>query len=77
MQRIVASAALGILLVQLAAGQELYAKIVSLRSWITTGGGSGGDSSGGDYGRNTFYVWLIPANGRRLPRGSRVFTFFA
>ena len=41
--------------VQLAPGQELYVKIVSLRSWMT-GNGAGGDGSGGggDYGRNTF-----------------------
>ena len=53
--------------VQLAAGQELYAKIVSLRGWVSTtnGGGGGGDGSGGDYGRNTFYVWLIPAETAR------------
>ena len=47
--------------VQLAAGQELYVKIVSLRNWITGGGGGGNDGSGGgDYERDTFYVWLIP-----------------
>lgn len=53
--------------VQLAAGQELYAKVVSLRGWVsTTGGGGGdGDAGGGDYGRNTFYVWLIPAETAR------------
>jgi hypothetical protein len=46
--------------VQLVAGQELYVKVVSLRSWITSAGGGGPDGGGGDYGRNTFYVWLIP-----------------
>jgi hypothetical protein len=46
--------------VQLAAGQELYVKVVSLRSWITSSGGGGPDGGGGDYGRNTFFVWLIP-----------------
>jgi hypothetical protein len=47
--------------VQLAAGQELYVKIVSLRDWIS-GGGAGGESGGDNgYGRDTFYVWLIPA----------------
>jgi hypothetical protein len=51
--------------VQLAAGQELYVKVVSLRSWITTSGGGGSDGGGGDYGRNTFYVWLIPAETAR------------
>jgi hypothetical protein len=46
--------------VQLAVGQELYLKIVSLRDWAG-GGGAGGDSgSEGGYGRDTFYVWLIP-----------------
>jgi hypothetical protein len=51
--------------VQLAAGDELYVKIVSLRSWITAGGGGGPDGGGGDYGRDTFYVWLIPAETAR------------
>src|SRR5271169_1968885 len=52
--------------VQLAAGQELYVKIVSLRSWVTSSGGGGdGGGSGGDYGRNTFYVWLIPPDTAR------------
>lgn len=53
--------------VQLAAGQELYAKVVSLRGWVSTTGGAGGDgdAGGGDYGRNTFYVWLIPADTAR------------
>jgi hypothetical protein len=50
--------------VQLAVGQELYVKVVSLRSWITAGG-SGPDGGGGDNGRNTFYVWLIPAETAR------------
>jgi hypothetical protein len=47
--------------VQLAAGQELYVKVVALRSWITASGGGGPEGGGGDFGRNTFYVWLIPA----------------
>src|SRR5882762_3780529 len=49
--------------VQLAAGQELFVKIVSLRAWISSGGGGGdeGGGGGGDYNRDTFYVWLIPA----------------
>jgi Protein of unknown function (DUF2846) len=52
--------------VQLAAGQELYCKIVSLRAWVdTTVGGGGGGTSGGDNGRNTFYVWLIPPEAAR------------
>ena len=53
--------------VQLVAGQELYAEIVSLRGWVSTinGGGGDGDAGGGDYGRDTFYVWLIPADAAR------------
>jgi hypothetical protein len=52
--------------VQLAAGQELYVKVVSLRAWVdTTSGGGGGGVSGGDNGRNTFYAWLIPAETAR------------
>jgi hypothetical protein len=47
--------------VQLAAGQELYVKIVSLRNWVPGNGGGGDEGSGGDYARDTFYVWLIPA----------------
>ena len=45
--------------VQLAAGQELFVKIVSLRNWITGGGGGGDMGGGGDYARDTFYVWLV------------------
>jgi hypothetical protein len=45
--------------VKLAAGQELYVKIVSLRAWIAGGGGGGEGGGGGDYERDTFYVWLI------------------
>jgi hypothetical protein len=44
--------------VKVAPGQELYVKIVSLREWITGGGGS--ENGSGDYARDTFYVWLIP-----------------
>ena len=54
--------------VQLIAGQELYVKVVSLRAWVDTTSGGGGDAGGGgggDYGRNTFYVWLIPAEAAR------------
>ncbi|MBV8132833.1 MAG: hypothetical protein JO282_10040 [Alphaproteobacteria bacterium] len=53
--------------VQLAAGQELYCKVVSLRAWVdtTSGGGGDGSSTAGDSGRNTFYVWLIPAETAR------------
>jgi hypothetical protein len=45
--------------VRLAAGQELYAKIVSLRNWVPGNGGGGNEGSGGDFARDTFYVWLI------------------
>jgi hypothetical protein len=53
--------------VQLAAGQELFVEIVSLRNWVPIGGGGGdaGGGSSGDFGRNTFYVWLIPAEKAR------------
>ena len=52
--------------VQLAAGQELFVKVVSLRAWVdTTNGGGGGGASGGDNGRDTFYVWLIPPDAAR------------
>jgi hypothetical protein len=44
--------------VQLAAGQQLYVKIVSLRNWVVGGGGS--ENGSGDFARDTFYVWLIP-----------------
>src|SRR6266851_3893660 len=47
--------------VRLAPGQELYVKIVSLREWITGGGGGDGGGGEGSFGRDTFYVWLIPA----------------
>jgi hypothetical protein len=48
--------------VTLAPGQEVYAKVISQRSWIQGGGGGSGDSGGGggDYSKDTFYVWLIP-----------------
>jgi len=51
--------------VQLVAGQELYVKVVSLRSWITGSGSSGPDGGGGDWGRGTFFVYLIPAETAR------------
>ena len=51
--------------VQLAAGQELYVEIVSLRSWVPVGTAGDASGGGGDYGRNTFYVWLIPAETAR------------
>jgi hypothetical protein len=51
--------------VQLAAGQELFVEVVSLRSWVPTGSGGDESGGGGDFGRNTFYVWLIPADKAR------------
>ena len=59
--------------VQLVAGQELYVEVVSLRSWITSAGGGGPDGGGGDYGRNTFYVWLIPPETARGEVGRSAF----
>ncbi len=48
--------------VTLVPGQELYVKIVSLREWVGGGAGGGGDmgGGGGSYGKDTFYVWLMP-----------------
>jgi hypothetical protein len=51
--------------VQLAAGQELYVEIVSLRNWVPVGTAGDASGGGGDYGRDTFYVWLIPADTAR------------
>jgi hypothetical protein len=47
--------------VDLAPGQEIYAKVVSLDNWIE---GGGGRRSGG-YHRDTFYVWLYPPEAAR------------
>ena len=47
--------------VVLVTGQELFVKVVSLRSWIQGGGNGGsGEGAGGDYSRDAFYAWLIP-----------------
>jgi hypothetical protein len=47
--------------VTIAPGQEVYVKVVSLRSWIQGGGNGGsGEGAGGEYTKDTFYVWLIP-----------------
>lgn len=43
--------------VDLAAGGEIYAKVLPLDSWVE---GGGGERGGGGYRRNTFYVWLYP-----------------
>ena len=45
--------------VTLAPGQEVYVKVISQRSWIQGGSGSG-EGAGGDYTKDTFYVWLVP-----------------
>lgn len=45
--------------VDLAAGWEIYAKILPSNPWIE-GGGGGGRGGGGGYHRETFYVWLYP-----------------
>ena len=45
--------------VTLVPGQEAYVKVISQRSWIQGGSGSG-EGAGGDYTKDTFYVWLVP-----------------
>jgi hypothetical protein len=42
--------------VDLAAGEQVYFKIVSLENWY----GGGGQSADSDYSRAAFYLWLIP-----------------
>jgi len=42
--------------VDLAPGQEAYAKVLSLDNWIQ----GGGQDAGAEYHRDTFYVWLTP-----------------
>jgi hypothetical protein len=49
--------------VTLLPGQEVYFKVLSLRNWIS---GGGANKNGYGYGRDTFYVWLMPAE---LARG--------
>jgi hypothetical protein len=51
--------------VDLAAGQEIYAKILPSDHWIEGGGGGGKGGGGGGYHRETFYVWLYPAEAAR------------
>ncbi len=46
--------------VDLNPGQEVFAKVLSLDNWIQ----GGGQDAGGEYHRDTFYVWVIPARGR-------------
>ena len=53
---------------ELAAGQEVYAKVVSLRSWL------GDDNDCTNWGGcDTFYVWLIPAGEARTAIGKSPF----
>jgi hypothetical protein len=47
--------------VDLAPGAEIYAKVVSNDNWIEGGGARGG----GGYHRDTFYIWLYPAEQAR------------
>jgi hypothetical protein len=42
--------------VDLAAGQQVYFKVVSNNNWI----GGGGQSADTGYSRPTYYVWLMP-----------------
>jgi hypothetical protein len=41
--------------VDLASDQEAYAKVLSPDNWIQ----GGGQDAGGEYHRDTFYVWLM------------------
>ena len=50
--------------VDLAPGQEAFAKILPSDHWIE-GGGGGKGGGGGGYHRETFYVWLYPAEAAR------------
>jgi hypothetical protein len=52
--------------VDLVAGQEIYAKVLPSDPWIQGGGGGGGrGGGGGGYRRDTFFVWLYPAETAR------------
>jgi hypothetical protein len=51
--------------VDLAAGQEIYAKVLPSDPWIQGGGGGGRGGGGGGYHRDTFFVWLYPAETAR------------
>ena len=44
--------------VDLAPGQQVFAKVVSNDQWIDFGGGS--DMGGSSFHRDTFYVWTMP-----------------
>lgn len=46
--------------VDLLPGQEVFAKVVSNDNWVDFGGGGGDMGGGGDFHRDTFYVWTMP-----------------
>jgi hypothetical protein len=56
--------------VDLVPGQEAYAKVLSLDNWIQ----GGGQDAGGEYHRDTFYVWLTPPEVAR-PRIAQSFFY--
>ena len=58
--------------VTLAPGQEVYVKVISQRSWIQGGSGTG-EGAGGDYTKETFYVWLIQPEVARADVAHRAF----
>ncbi len=45
--------------VPVAAGQQVYVKILASKSW-DSGGGGGSSGGGGGWARDTFYTWQIP-----------------
>jgi hypothetical protein len=51
--------------VDLAPGQEIYAKILPSDHWIEGGGGGGNGGGGGGYHREKIYVWLYSAEAAR------------
>jgi hypothetical protein len=51
--------------VDIAAGQEIYAKVLPMDPWIEGGGAGGRGGGGGAYHKDTFYVWLFPAETAR------------
>ncbi len=46
--------------VDLAPGQQVFAKVVSNDQWLDFGGGGGDMGGGGGFHRDTFYVWTMP-----------------
>ena len=57
--------------VDLAGGQQIYFKIVSLSNWLGGGGNRGGSAG---YERPTFYVWVIPPDAARSEVARTPFT---